>query len=170
MKPKFTFKSLSNVIILIALLGTSLYLYKKYRVPPKMHFDNLVLLDLKGNKLSLNKDFADQAVFINFFGTWCGTCRSEMDDLEKMAANFQPKNIAVVLLSDEPTATLNAFQQAHSYQLSLYSTPIALKDLNIHTYPTSYLLNKKHQLVYSKVNPEKWSDEKVMNQLIKLAE
>ncbi|MGW0043774.1 TlpA disulfide reductase family protein [Rhodococcus sp. NPDC003348] len=47
----------------------------------------------EGKTLSLS-DFAGQVVVVNLWGQWCGPCRGEVDDLEKVYENTRDQGVA----------------------------------------------------------------------------
>lgn len=47
------------------------------------------VVDLDGRPVQLS-DFAGQAVFLNFWASWCPPCRMEMPEIEKLAASLPP--------------------------------------------------------------------------------
>lgn len=65
---------------------------------------NIKTLDFKGLQPYLNR--TDETVYvINFWATWCGPCRVELPDLEKIHLDYKDKNVKVLLVSlDFPSA------------------------------------------------------------------
>lgn len=62
---------------------------------------NFTLSDLNGKRVSL-ADFRGKVVFVNFWATWCGPCRQEMPDMQKL---FEQQNPDVVILAVNLTNT-----------------------------------------------------------------
>ncbi|MFT4042798.1 MAG: TlpA disulfide reductase family protein [Gordonia sp. (in: high G+C Gram-positive bacteria)] len=46
--------------------------------------------------IDLNRDFAGRVVVLNVWGSWCGPCRGEADDLESVYQRFRGKGVAFV--------------------------------------------------------------------------
>ena len=45
--------------------------------------------------LNVQEDFAGQVVVLNLWGQWCGPCRSESDDLQRLQEKFEPQGATV---------------------------------------------------------------------------
>ena len=59
---------------------------------------NLRILDFQGLQPYLNR--TDETVYvINFWATWCGPCRVELPDIEKIHLDYKDKNVKVLLVS-----------------------------------------------------------------------
>jgi len=51
-----------------------------------------------GKKVSL-KDFRGKVVFLNFWATWCESCREEMPSMERLYQEFKGKGLEVVAVN-----------------------------------------------------------------------
>jgi thiol-disulfide isomerase/thioredoxin len=160
MKGKFIF--IAGIVIAILVAG---FFYNKYRIAPNVKFETLELTDINGNKVSLEK-FKDQKLFINFFATWCGPCMSEMNSIENAQQILLPDNFGFILISDEPVEHLKNFQQ--QTQVLVLHSEKKLSQLDIVTIPTTYLLNKNHEIVLKETSAENWASEEIIDKLKEL--
>lgn len=128
-----------GVALLLIAAGSAYY---KYRVAPEIDFTQLQLTDLYGTEISL-QSYAGEKTFVGFFGTWCGPCRNEIHKLEMAKKELKEKNIAFVLISDEPIEHLQQFDLRWTIQVTILHSKKTLKQLGIHTIPTNYILGKE---------------------------
>ncbi len=56
---------------------------------------DFTLADLDGNQVSLS-DFRGEAVFLNFWATWCPPCRAEMPEIEAIYQEYKNKDVVVI--------------------------------------------------------------------------
>ncbi|MCG0238112.1 MAG: redoxin domain-containing protein [Firmicutes bacterium] len=59
-------------------------------------------VDVRTGKPLAGADLRGKVVLLNFFATWCGPCRTEMPDLERLAAEAGDA-VAVVAIGADPT-------------------------------------------------------------------
>ncbi len=59
-----------------------------------------VLSDPDGNVLQLS-DFQGRVVWINFWATWCGPCRRELPDIQRLANEFGDEKLVVLAVNLE---------------------------------------------------------------------
>ncbi len=90
----------------------------------------IALLDQSGRPVEL-ADLRGQSVFINFWASWCGPCRIEMPEIQRLAADLGPNDRAQIL-------TVNMTSQESS-------AAAALQYLNQHGYSFPVLLDPTGQ-------------------------
>ena len=72
--------------------------------PPKTHLKvgdtapDFTLPDAGGRKVSL-KDFRGKVVFLNFWATWCESCREEMPSMERLYQEFKGKGLEILAVN-----------------------------------------------------------------------
>lgn len=54
-------------------------------------------------------DNKDKIVVVEFWATWCPPCRKSIPHLKKMSEEYADKNVVIVSLSNEPSATIEKF-------------------------------------------------------------
>ncbi|AOV08097.1 thiol-disulfide oxidoreductase ResA [Sporosarcina ureilytica] len=102
------------------------------------------LVDLEGNKHKLS-EYEGQGVFLNFWGSWCGPCKTEMPFMERQSKEFEEKGVHILAINIKDTR-LKAESFRDQYGLTF---PIAQdKDesvrraYNVIPLPTTILINK----------------------------
>ena len=154
-------KIIWSVGIILAILVAGFF-YNKYRIAPSVKFDTLELTDLSGNKVTIEK-FKGKKLFINFFATWCGPCMGEMASIENAQQILSNDNFQFIMISDESTERLRAFQRQISIPV-LHSAK-KLSSFDIVTIPTTYLLNEKQEVEFKKTGEADWASEENIKEL-----
>lgn len=159
-------KKIISITLTICLIATGIYLYDKYRIPPKIAFANLQLTDLEGNPVTLP---ANKKMVVNFWATWCGPCVAEMPALQSMQQKLGDE-FAVVCISDEPLDRLNSFKTSTAYTLTILRSVNKLAQFDVHTLPTTYIINAKGEIVHKQTGKENWDSDEMIEKLKKKAE
>lgn len=66
------------------------------------------LPDLKGHETELSR-FRGQPLLVNFWATWCGPCKEEMPDLQRLAAGELGKKVRVVGIGIDDKDKMHSF-------------------------------------------------------------
>ncbi|MDP4179707.1 MAG: TlpA disulfide reductase family protein [Bacillota bacterium] len=114
---------------------------------------NFTLTNLNGKKVSLS-DFKGKNVFLNFFASWCSTCRKEMPDMERFCRGYKDKNLIVLAVGlGENVETMKSLMSEKLYTFNvLLDTDFSVSNKYcITTMPVSYFINKEGIIVKSNV-------------------
>lgn len=155
---------ISTLFLLAFTLGIAGYSYYTYRVVHEVKFETLDITDLDGNPIVV-KDLTDEHLFVHFFATWCGNCLNEQESLEAAAEILKNDKVTTILISDEPTEKLKLFVAKENLRTPIYHSNKKLKEINIYTIPTCYLMNKNGEIVFTHVGEQVWNDVTVLNKL-----
>ena len=98
---------------------------------------DFTLTDQFGNTHTLDQ-YKGKTILLNFWGTWCGPCRSEMPDLQAVYEDYGNNEKDLVVLG---VAAPNLGQEGSAEDIS------AFLEENGYTYPT--LMNEDASLFYS---------------------
>lgn len=115
------------------------------------------------------EEFKGEVVFINFWGTWCGPCVAEMPALQKLyEAKSSNVKFAFIAMQDKPEK-INSFLKKTSYTIPVYEANSKFStEIHPNTYPTTYILNKKGEIVLFERGAVNWNAPEVHQLLDKL--
>lgn len=101
------------------------------------------LKDLDGKELSLS-DLKGKKVFLNFWANWCGPCRAEMPEIEKLYQETKDSDLVIVAVEiGEPLDTVKSFidKNKYNFKVLLDSDQSVASQYNIASIPTSYFID-----------------------------
>lgn len=137
------------ILLLIIAIAFGYYQYSKYKMAPTINIAELRLFNLDNSTYTLfenNQKFA----YLVFWGTWCGPCVREMPIIEKVY-NEMPnaKNWNFVTIAEEPEEVIQNFKSRKPYTISFTISEKEFSEYNIFTYPTSFIINNKGEILES---------------------
>jgi thiol-disulfide isomerase/thioredoxin len=104
--------------------------------------NRLIFNNLAAHHIDELGNYKGKIVILNIWATWCGPCRRELPDLNKIQMDFKNKNVVVISLSDENESTVEKYLQQFPGQL-IYGTYQAHDLLDsLDTRPVSILIDK----------------------------
>jgi len=124
----------------------------------------LIVQDTNGQVVSLS-DSSNQVVFVNIWATWCGPCVAEMSSIEDLYADYGDR-VLFILLSYEEPEVVKGFKNKREIALPLFtlvSQPPPL--FQVKSYPTTFIINKKRQVVVHEKGAGNWNHSKVRDLL-----
>lgn len=129
---------------------------------------DLELVDQFGNTHTLS-DYKGKVVFLNFWATWCGPCRNEMPDIQKLYEEYlaQGEDAEVVILgiagpgmgqegsSEEIAAFMK--ENGYSYPVLMDVSGEMFTQYGISAFPTTFMIDKNGN-VYGYVSGQMTED------------
>jgi peroxiredoxin len=119
------------------------------------------LNDVNGRPVSFS-DFRGKIVFLNFWTTWCPTCRIEMPSMEKLHQKFKNKDFVMVTINLQESATqVKGFfkQYKLTFTALLDTTGAVGSSFGIYQIPTTFILDKKGRIIGKAVGPREWDSK-----------
>lgn len=104
-----------------------------------------------GGTVSL-ADFAGKVVVINLWGSWCGPCRAEADDLQRVQDATRDKDVVLlgVALRDNRDAAADFMRDRGLTWPSIFDPPgrslLALRGYPRNTIPSTIVLDRQHRV------------------------
>ena len=122
------------------------------------------LKDMNGNNVSL-ADFKGKIVFLNFWTTWCPTCRIEMPSMEKLHQKLKNKDFAMVTINlQESASRVKGFFKGLklSFTALLDTTGEVGAAFGIRAIPTTYILDKTGRIIGQANGPREWDSKEAI--------
>ena len=119
---------------------------------------DIELPDLNDRKLRLS-DLKGKIVFLNFWATWCPSCKIEMPSMEKLHARLKGKNFAMVAVDlQEPASRVKAFVKRYklSFTILLDSKGEVGSLFGVRSIPTTYILDTDGGIIGMVLGPREW--------------
>ena len=122
----------------------------------KTYANDFSLLDYDNEKVSLS-DFQGKLVVLNFFGTWCVPCKSEIPDFVAVYETYKDNNVQFVGISqgsDSETVKSFAIEYKINYPVLIDGTTenVASK-WGITGIPTTFLLGTNGEVLGGNIGP-----------------
>jgi len=181
---KTLFAGSSRIMIIIILVGTGLgaiFIYNAelsakndsqgmdrlfsivgvIKVPPAKDSVAINLKDVDGKNVSIS-DFKGNIVFLNFWTTWCPTCRIEMPSMEKLHQKLKNKDFTMVTINlQESASQVRAFFKEFklTFPALLDSTGEVGASFGIRAIPITYILNKTGRIIGRANGPREWDSK-----------
>lgn len=128
------------------------------------------LYDIEG-KLWRFDELKGKVILINFWATWCDTCKMEKPYLIKLMNSMKDRNDIVfltILYNDDEKKAYNFVKQNN------YSFPVLVDSIKISSQfgvvgvPETVVIDKKGRFTQKLVGPIKWDSPEIKEALIKL--
>lgn len=110
--------------------------------------DNLNLIDLQGNKYSM-ESLKGKIIVLNFWFTNCAPCIEEMPDLNKMKAKYQKEDVEFFAITFNKKDLITPFLEKIKLDyIIIPNDQNTIDDFQIKFFPTNILINKEGKVEF----------------------
>jgi thiol-disulfide isomerase/thioredoxin len=108
-------------------------------------FPNLSFTALDGSIQIDLESLRGRPVLMTFWASWCGPCRQELPELEKLAGELAKTGFALVTINLDQTPEMGArFLQRYDIDVPAYRMdPRVVVELGVQSLPTNVLLDRE---------------------------
>ena len=124
-------------------------------------FPNLSFLSVDGTTRIDLESLRGRPVLLTFWASWCGPCRMELPELQKLATDLEDEGLALVTVNMDRTPAMGMkFLERYGIDVPVYLLGSReLAQLGVASLPTNVLLDRKGRPVqiyegYSPAVPE----------------
>ena len=113
---------------------------------------DFTVYDLEGNAVSLS-DYYGQPVVLNFWASWCGPCKSEMPDFQKIYEEYKDEIVFLIVnLTDNSQETVekaSAYIESQGYTFPVYyDTDLeGAYAYSVNSVPRTYFIDSEGRLI-----------------------
>lgn len=121
---------------------------------------DFALRDLNGRRVKLSDFRGKQAVFLNFWASWCPSCQEEMPTMEKLYQQFRGRGLEIIAVSvDKDRADVAKFVKTHAVKFPVLLDPdfTVAQEYRVTGIPTHYFIDRKGIIRSREVGSKDWS-------------
>ena len=122
---------------------------------------DFLLKDLHGKTVRLH-DLKGKVILLNFWATWCPSCRLEMPSMESLHKEFSSQGLAVLALANRESAEdVRSFYKEHNltFPALLDENAEAAELYQTWSLPTTFLINKRGYVVGKVIGYRDWHSD-----------
>ncbi len=130
------------------------------------------LPDSSGNRVNLS-DYRGKIVFLNFWATWCPTCRGEMASLETLYREFKDRHdveFLAVSVDQEGWSKISPFLKTISFDVPvLADTESKVSSAyQVTAIPTTFIIGRNGRILWNCAGGLDWTDASLKSAIEKL--
>jgi thiol-disulfide isomerase/thioredoxin len=152
------------VLLLISVIIFGIYNYKKYRIAPILTTPEIQFTNSNNETFTL-ENFSNKNAVVIFAASWCRDCREEIPALEIMKKELGNNNFHFITLTDDSFEKIERFKAATGSTFDFYKLKKSLKESDVHSIPTAYIINKKGEVVFSHVGNYSWNTPETIKKI-----
>lgn len=126
---------------------------------PDLKFANIEFINADGN-VEVVKIGEGKKTVVHFFASWCGDCRREMPDANRMLSGA-PDDVRVYYLTDESGDKKKFMEEKYQIPFPTYTLKESLRDNGIVYIPLNYFIDEDGQQVIAQAEKIDWDSKEI---------
>ena len=126
------------------------------------------LKDVDGKAVSL-ASYKGTVVLLNFWATWCPSCRDEMPAMTKLSQQFKNRKFSIIAVStDRSFSYVRDFLKKHPADFTVLvddELAVSRSLYKVFVLPMSFLIDKKGMIVERYYGGENWTDPEIARRI-----
>jgi thiol-disulfide isomerase/thioredoxin len=98
--------------------------------------------------LSAKPDTAGKPILLEFWATWCPPCRKSIPHLNELFDKYKDKNLVIIGVSNEESATVKEFQKATPMNYPNGIAKDLIQQYGVNGIPHAFLIGKDGKLLW----------------------
>ncbi|MBI5641535.1 MAG: TlpA family protein disulfide reductase [Nitrospirae bacterium] len=128
------------------------------------------LKDLNGKSVSLSS-FKGKVVLLNFWATWCPSCKAEMPSLNSLYNEMKPRGLEIVAVStDKSLNDVKGYlsKKGLDFLVLMDESRSVTKQYKVFSLPTTFLIDKNGIIVEKFYGDYDWTEQEIKQKIEKL--
>jgi len=126
------------------------------------YLEDFALPDINGNMVS-RADLSGQVLLLNFWATWCHSCKKERKALQAVSEAFDGQGLKVVAICADPKGKDRVPKYIEEHKLTflhlLDDDRVLVKRFKVHVLPTSFIVGRDGRLLSKGIGDIAWDSE-----------
>ena len=148
------------VLVLAAAIFAGRKLYFRFIAVPELPVQTAILTDGSGAQYDLRTD-KHPYILISYVQSWCGDCIREIPSMIQLQKEAGTDRIQIVLISDESKEKIDLIEKRFDGAITVYQSEKPMADMDIHVYPTTFLLGPDRKILMVKKEGFDWNGREV---------
>ncbi len=176
-------KSLVLAVLLVAGLSLIIYTIAQKRdnlddkaqepgAPVNISAPEIEVTDAATGRKILSANLKGKVLFINFWASWCQSCKEEMPSIENLLKRFldnQDLVIITILFRDDPQNGISYMKQnGFNFPVMVDADGKAARAYGLTGVPETYIIDKKGILREKVIGPAPWDSPEALAIITKL--